>query len=101
MSEDQKNKNPDNDWKKRDIGALWKREGKNQKFLSGKIVVGEFGEEQEIQIVVFKNRYKDKDNQPDFRIYQDKPIQSPNVDSKTPASQSSSSEDDDLPDILQ
>ena len=35
--------NTNNDWKEREIGALWKRESSNQKYLSGKMKVG--GEE--------------------------------------------------------
>jgi len=97
MSEENKSKS---DWSKRDIGALWRRDGKNQKFLSGKITIGEFGEEKEIQIVVFKNKFKEKDNQPDFRIYEDKPMEkksSPSVDNSVKEEEG----DDDLPDILQ
>lgn len=97
MSEENKSKS---DWSKRDIGALWRRDGKNQKFLSGKITIGEFGEEKEIQIVVFKNRFKEKDNQPDFRIYEDMPMEkksSASVDNSVKEEEG----DDDLPDILQ
>ena len=62
-----------NDWKEREMGALWKREGKNQRYLSGKITVGEFGVEKTINIVIFVNKFKEKDNQPDFRVYEDRP----------------------------
>jgi hypothetical protein len=97
MSEENKSKN---DWTKRDIGALWRRDGKNQKFLSGKITIGEFGEEKEVQIVVFKNKFKEKENQPDFRIYEDTPMKKKAI---PPADNSVKEEegDDDLPDILQ
>ena len=27
----------DNEWKERELGALWRRSGKNQKYLSGYI----------------------------------------------------------------
>ena len=43
MTEENKNNTSQSDWKKREIGALWRRDGKNQKFLSGKITIGEFG----------------------------------------------------------
>jgi len=59
MSEENKSKS---DWSKRDIGALWRRDGKNQKFLSGKITIGEFGEEKEIEIGGEKFFYEDKRN---------------------------------------
>lgn len=55
------------DWQKRDIGALWKREGKNEKYLSGyfKDNLGE-----QVEVVIFSNKYK-KDNPkaPDYRVY--------------------------------
>jgi uncharacterized protein (DUF736 family) len=56
-----------NDWAKRDIGALWKREGKNQKYLSG-YFKDELGEQ--VEIVIFANKFK-KDNPkaPDYRVY--------------------------------
>ena len=48
------------------IGALWRKTSANGAvFYSGKI-----GDK---QIVVFKNNFKDKENQPDFRIYESKP----------------------------
>jgi hypothetical protein len=50
---------------KNDCGALWVREGRNGKFLSGTITIGDTAH----QIVVFKNGYKEKPNQPDWRIY--------------------------------
>jgi hypothetical protein len=55
------------DWQKRDIGALWKREGKTEKYLSG-YFKDELGEQ--VEIVIFSNKYK-KDNPkaPDYRVY--------------------------------
>jgi len=50
-----------------DIGALWKKESRDgQKYLSG-VVKLEDGTT--VRIVVFSNRYKKSENQPDFRIY--------------------------------
>lgn len=71
-----------NDWAKRDVGALWKREGKNQKYLSGYVKVDELGIEREFKIVVFSNKNK-KDNEkaPDYRIYVSKPVE--NISSNT------------------
>jgi len=68
------------DWSKRDIGALWKREGKSQKYLSGYIKVDELGLEREVKVVIFSNKNK-KDNQkaPDYRVYL-----SESLESKTP-----------------
>lgn len=53
-----------------EMGALWtKTSAKGDKFLSGTIRVGDTA----VQIVIFKNGYKEKDNQPDWRIYKSKP----------------------------
>jgi uncharacterized protein (DUF736 family) len=86
--ENNNNNNTNNDWSKRDVGALWKREGSNQKYLSGYVKVDELGIEREMKVVVFSNKSK-KNNEkaPDYRIYLSKPLvkqdeQSAQVDSK-------------------
>ena len=62
------------DWKKRELGALWRREGRNQNFLSGTLKLGEFGVEKEFKIVVFTNKGKEKNERaPDFIVYEDRP----------------------------
>jgi uncharacterized protein (DUF736 family) len=53
------------DWKEREIGAFWKRESPSQKFLSGKIEV----EGKKLEVILFTNKYKEKDNQPDYRLF--------------------------------
>ena len=91
--------NNNNEWKEREIGALWKREGKNQRYLSGKLTIGEFGVEKTINVVVFVNRFKDKENQPDFRIYEDRPREEAG---DAPAKEAATEEvDSDLPAVLQ
>lgn len=49
------------------IGALWMAEGKNGKFMSGRITVDG---DQEIRILVFKNGYKEESKHPDYVIYE-------------------------------
>ena len=73
MSESNTEKN--NDWKKREMGALWRREGKQQNFLSGMIrIEDEFGMQKETKVVVFTNKGKAKNEKaPDFVIYEDRP----------------------------
>ena len=103
MTEENKTNTSQSDWKKREIGALWRRDGKNQKFLSGKITIGEFGEDKTYSIVVFSNKFKEKENQPDFRVYEDTPLKkegSAEAPTEDP-SPTSENNDDDLPDILQ
>lgn len=55
--------------KEDELGALWLKEGKSGKYMSGRIEVN--GEK--INIVVFKNTYKEKENQPDYKILRSRP----------------------------
>ena len=46
-----------NDWDKREIGALWKREGKSQNYLSGHVKFSdEFGAERKLDVMIFANK---------------------------------------------
>lgn len=65
-----------NEWQKRELGALWKRVSapsssfpKGRTYLTGKIKIDELGEEKTVNIVVFSNIDKKNDKAPDFRIY--------------------------------
>jgi len=49
-----------------ELGALWKKEGKNQTYLTGYIN----SNGQKVKIVVFSSKNKKSENQPDFRIYE-------------------------------
>lgn len=82
------------DWKEREIGALWKREGKNQRFLSGKITLND----EVVNVVVYVNKFKEKDNQPDFRIYKDRPMEQTASDKPKETAEDI---DADLPAVLQ
>lgn len=61
--------NQKNDWSKREIGALWKKDSANQKYLSGYLNIDELGTKTKVNVVVFSNKNKTKDTAPDFRIY--------------------------------
>ena len=57
------------EWQKREMGALWLVEGKNQSFYSGTVKV----DGKPIKVVIFKNTKKEEgSNQPDLRIYESK-----------------------------
>ena len=59
-----------NEWAKREIGALWVKESPNQKYFSGHFTTtDEMGVEQKVRVVIFSNKHKKKDTHPDFRIY--------------------------------
>ena len=63
------NQKTQTDWQKREIGALWKRESPNQKYFSGHVLVDDFGVEKKLKVLIFTNKSKQKENQPDFRVY--------------------------------
>lgn len=94
------------DWKKRELGALWRREGKTQKYLSGILKFGEFGTEQEVRVVVFTNKGKAKNEKaPDFIVYQeskaeqqsDDILDTPSASAEAPVE----AHDSELPEVLQ
>lgn len=94
------------DWKKRELGALWRREGKTQKYLSGLLKIGEFGTEKEVRIVVFTNKGKAKNEKaPDFIVYEEsRPEQKDDIlDTPAAAAAEATSEavDNELPEVLQ
>jgi uncharacterized protein (DUF736 family) len=65
------NTNGKTDWKKQELGALWKRESKNgEKYLTGTLKIKEaLAVGQEVQVIIFGNKSKKADNQPDFNVY--------------------------------
>ena len=63
MSEE--NKTPSK-WQQREIGALWKNEGRNQKYLAGHVKLPD-GTEQ--KVVIFSNKNRSSDKAPHFRVY--------------------------------
>jgi len=82
------NNNKNNEWSKREIGALWKKDGPSQKYLSGYLTIDELGTQTKVNVVVFSNKNKSKDTAPDFRVYLSKDVQKseakePSIASKT------------------
>lgn len=114
MTEENNNSASQSDWKKRELGALWRREGKTQNYLSGVLKFGEFGTEKEVRIVVFTNKGKAKNEKaPDFIVYEEKPREEYVKDSASNSTVDNTTEtvavkptsvetvDSDLPTILQ
>jgi len=65
------NNKTDSEWKNRELGALWKKEGKKQSFYSGYIKVNKgTDQEQEVPLVIFVNKLKSSDRAPDLLIYE-------------------------------
>ena len=55
------------DCAKRELGALWKNQGRSQTYLTGHVTPP--GASEPVKVIVFSNKNKNKDNQPDFRVY--------------------------------
>ena len=64
-------KQNNSEWRDRELGALWVRQGKNQKYLSGHLEVETMpGVSEKIKVVVFSNKGKSKNEQaPDYVVY--------------------------------
>ena len=58
-------------WRRRELGALWVRDGKNQKYLSGHVSLETMpGVEEKLKVVVFTNKNKEKNERaPDYVVY--------------------------------
>jgi hypothetical protein len=72
MLEDNQKSNKSNDWKEREMGAFWTKDGSKGKYLSGTVEVGEGDNKEKIQVVMFPNQYKETDRQPDYILYKSK-----------------------------
>ena len=77
------NKEP-SEWSKREMGALWKKDGKTQKFYSGFLKFKSGGgdnPEEEVSVIIFANRHKDKNERaPDLIVYRSEDPKKVSVD---------------------
>jgi hypothetical protein len=69
MSDTKQNNN--SEWRDRELGALWVRQGKGQKYLSGHLEMETMpGMTEKVRVVVFSNKGKAKNEQaPDYVVY--------------------------------
>ena len=69
--ENQTQEKQQSEWRSRELGALWVRTGKSQKYLSGTIIVETMpGVTEPVKVVVFTNKGKEKNEKaPDYVIY--------------------------------
>ena len=69
--ENQTQEKQQSEWRSRELGALWVRTGKSQKYLSGTINVETMpGVTEPVNFVVFTNKGKEKNEKaPDYVIY--------------------------------
>jgi len=99
-------------WRSRELGALWVRSGKNQKYLSGSINIETMpGVTENIKVVVFTNKNREKNEKaPDYVLYRSED-QEQKADLETAAaqaaqevasksSQPSAEKDSDIPEEL-
>ena len=84
MSENTEQKS---EWQEREIGALWKQSGRNQKYLSGHI--------NDEKVVIFTNRGKTENPKaPDFRVYKSKPREEDSQAATEPATEPAPQEEE-------
>ena len=71
---DTQNSPQKNDWKEREVGALWKKSGKSQNYFSGRVNLENYKDERYVNIVGFANKMKkDNANAPDVILYYSAP----------------------------
>ena len=65
------NTNGKTDWTKMELGALWRRQSsKGEKYLTGTLKFTEgVAAGQQVQVIIFSNKDKTAENQPDLRVY--------------------------------
>lgn len=69
--ESQTSNSQESKWRSRELGALWVRNGKNQKYLSGTVNIETMpGVTESLKVVVFTNKNREKNERaPDYVIY--------------------------------
>jgi len=69
MSETKENNN--SEWRERELGALWVRQGKGQKYLTGHVELETMpGVTEKVKLVVFSNKGKaENERAPDYVMY--------------------------------
>ena len=96
------NENKESEWKNRERGALWKKQGKSQNYLTGVIKsLDDMGQEVKNKVIVFANKNKTSENAPDFIIYESKDMgQADSTTPATPAATSSDENSEEIPALL-
>ena len=95
MESETKTRPQNNEWKKREVGALWKKAGKSQNYFSGRVSLENYKDEKFVNIVGFANKMKKENaNAPDVILYYSAPSNTFDLDSDlTNNSQEDSQED--------
>lgn len=82
------------EWKNREVGALWKKKNEKGSYCTGYVTIDELGQKTKRRVIMFANKQKNKDSSPDFIIYFSN---EDNGDKKTPAAKP---DNDDIPEDL-
>ena len=88
-----------NEWREREVGALWMKQGTTQDFMSGHCSVND----EKIELVVFKNKNKTSDRAPDYILYKNRRLDEEEAAQKPAAKSSDSSSSGDpeeVPELL-
>lgn len=93
---DTQNSPQKNDWKEREVGALWKKSGKSQNYFSGRVNLENYKDERYVNIVGFANKMKKENaNAPDVILYYSAPpASSLDLDNEDTSSSSSNETSD-------
>jgi len=93
------NNTKESEWKNRERGALWKKQGKNQNYLTGVIKsLDDMGQEVKNKVIVFANKNKTSENAPDFIIYESKDMNQ--ADTAASATASTNENNEEIPALL-
>mgnify|MGYP001296921000 CR=1 FL=1 len=88
-----------NEWREREVGALWMKQGTTQDFMSGHCSVND----EKVELVVFKNKNKTSDRAPDYILYKNRRLDEQGTSQKS-ATQSNggatSSDPEEVPELL-
>ena len=57
------------EWKNREVGALWKKKNEKGSYCTGYVTIDELGQKTKRRVIMFANKQKNKDSSPDFIIY--------------------------------
>jgi uncharacterized protein (DUF736 family) len=90
----------ESEWKKRERGALWKKQGKHQNYLTGVIKsLDDMGQEVKNKVIVFANKNKTSENAPDFIIYESKDMNQSD-EASTDSASTGSDTNEEIPALL-
>jgi uncharacterized protein (DUF736 family) len=90
----------ESEWKKRERGALWKKQGQSQNYLTGVIKsLDDMGQEVKSKVIVFANKNKTSENAPDFIIYESKDMNQSD-EASTDSASTGSDTNEEIPALL-